>query len=544
MPSLLRNTLDHAFVRSKRTRDVKIRGAKRSSHRSASSLAPHERILHYVGKERTYVCRCTNPRRHSVRISCVAFESRHLSADLTLYLERHNLQSCAIADLEDYHEWQDAKWEMEGVYADEFHYANRNKDVVCRCLQPWSHDYGTPRHPEIIERCAEFFCAYSGELTATKKQWKSFNYSSPPPYSSIVQDQPGHPKTFQDTRKKHRPTISPEVEVRDKAERKASVIPDHRGHASTQEAIPEREPEMLPQAWQPAHPSLSKARPGAESAYSTPMGTVPPSRSASPSVALNVTQRASSSASSSQFQDEAGTAVSTDEFDPSRTRDWLAVLALTTCYICSVFEKKAIRGLLKRFPDLEIPDSAEMQATGIVSGSYGEDADLPNSDSGSKKSVSVPGDTLGIHEENGCYGEDGGYEEDDSGITTSREYLPFDNGLWYRDRLHYEKYGDMASQLSVAELPARSLPVELACFDRDEENKTPVAELIDRRSPVELPATSVRRRHTVTLKKLEGREWDTASELEAKHSRLRHEQTISGTFNYARKTARLSSLFE
>jgi hypothetical protein len=474
----------------------------------------------------------------------VAFESRHLSADLTLYLERHNLQSCAIADLEDYHEWQDAKWEMEGVYADEFHYANRNKDVVCRCLQPWSHDYGTPRHPEIIERCAEFFCAYSGELTATKKQWKSFNYSSPPPYSSIVQDQPGHPKTFQDTRKKHRPTISPEVEVRDKAERKASVIPDHRGHASTQEATPEREPEMLPQAWQPAHPSLSKARPGAESAYSTPMGTVPPSRSASPSVALNVTQRASSSASSSQFQDEAGTAVSTDEFDPSRTRDWLAVLALTTCYICSVFEKKAIRGLLKRFPDLEIPDSAEMQATGIVSGSYGEDADLPNSDSGSKKSVSVPGDTLGIHEENGCYGEDGGYEEDDSGITTSREYLPFDNGLWYRDRLHYEKYGDMASQLSVAELPARSLPVELACFDRDEENKTPVAELIDRRSPVELPATSVRRRHTVTLKKLEGREWDTASELEAKHSRLRHEQTISGTFNYARKTARLSSLFE
>ena len=544
MPSLLRNTLDHAFVRSKRTGDVKIRGAKGSSHRSPSSLAPHERILHYVGKERTYVCRCTNPRRHSVRISCVAFESRHLSADLTLYLERHNLQSCAIADLEDYHEWQDAKWEMEGVYTDEFHYANRNKDVVCRCLQSWSHDYGTPRHPEIIERCAGFFCAHTGELTATKKQWKSFDNSSPPPYSFIVRDQPGHPRTYQDSGKKHRPTISPEVKVRDKIERKASVMPEHRGHVSIQEATPEREPGMLSQAWQTAHPSLSKARPGAESAYSTPMGTVPPSRSASPSVALNMTQCASSSASSSQSQGEADTAVNTDVFDPSRTRDWLAVLALTTCYICSVYEKKAIRGLLKRFPDLEIPDSAEMQATGIVHGSYDEDADLPNSDSGSMKGAPVPGDPLGMHGENGCYEEGVGYQEDDYGTTTRREPLPFDNGLWYRDRLHYEKYGDMASQISVEELFARSLPVELPGFGRDEGNQTPVAELTDCRSPVELPATPVRRRHTATLKKLKGREWDTASELEAKHSRLRHEQTINGTFDYARKTARLSSPFE
>jgi hypothetical protein len=334
------------------------------------------------------------------------------------------------------------------------------------------------------------------------------------------------------------------VEVRNKAERKASVMPDHRGHASIQEATPECEQEMLPQAWQPAHPSLSKARPGAESAYSTPMGTVPPSRSASPSVALDVTQRASSSASSSQFQDEAGTAVNTDVFDPSRTRDWLAVLALTTCYICSVYEKKAIRGLLKRFPDLEIPDPPEVQATGFVPGSYGDDAGLPNSDSGSMKRVPVPGDPLGIDEENRCYEEDGGYEEDDYGTTTSHEYLPFDNGLWYRDRLHYEKYGDMASQISMAELPTRILPVELPCVDRDEGNQTPVAELTDHRSPVELSATPVCRRHTATLKKLEGRKWDTASELKAKHSRLQHEQTISGTFNYARKTARLSSPFE
>ncbi|OAG14621.1 hypothetical protein CC77DRAFT_1082505 [Alternaria alternata] len=441
MPSLLRNTLDHAFVRSKRPGDVKVHREKESSRGSASSLAPHERILHYVGKGRTYVCRCTNPRRHSVRISCVAFESRHLSADLTLYLERHDLQSCAVADLQDYHEWQDAKWEVEEVYADEFHYANRNKDVVCRCLQPWSHDYGTPRHPEIIERCAEFFCAHTGELTATKKQWKSFDNSSPPPYSFIVRDQPGHPRTYQDSGKKHRPTISPEVKVRDKIERKASVMPEHRGHVSIQEATPEREPGMLSQAWQTAHPSLSKARPGAESAYSTPMGTVPPSRSASPSVALNMTQCASSSASSSQSQGEADTA-------------------------------------------------------------------------------------------------------DDYGTTTRREPLPFDNGLWYRDRLHYEKYGDMASQISVEELFARSLPVELPGFGRDEGNQTPVAELTDCRSPVELPATPVRRRHTATLKKLKGREWDTASELEAKHSRLRHEQTINGTFDYARKTARLSSPFE
>ncbi|RYO14280.1 hypothetical protein AA0113_g10468 [Alternaria arborescens] len=544
MRSLSRNTLDHVFVRSKRTGDVKIRGSKGSSHRSASSLAPHERILHYVGKGRTYVCRCTSPRRHSVRTSCVAFESRHLSADLTLYLERHNLQSCAIADLEDYHEWQDAKWEMEGVYADEFHYANRDKDVVCRCLQSRSHDYGTPRHPEIIERCAEFFCAYSGELTATKKQWKSFDYSSPPPYLSIVQDQPDHQRTFKDTKKKHRPTISPEVEVRNKAECKASVLPDHHGHASIQEATPESEPEMLPLAWQPAHPSFLKARPGAESPYSTPMGTIPPSRSASPSVALNLTQRASSSASSSQFQDEAGTAVNTHVFNPLRTRDWLTVLALTTCCVCSVYEEKAVHALLKRFPDLEISDYPEVQVTGVVPGSYGDNADLPNPESGSMKSVPVHGDALGIHEENGCPEEDGGYEENGHGTTTSRESLPFDNGLWYRDRLHYEKYGDMASQISVAELPARSLPVELPCFDPNEGNQTPVAGLTDRRSPVKLPATPVRRRHTAMLKKLEGREWDTASELEAKHSRFRHEQTISGTFTCARKTARLSSPFE
>ncbi|KAG9189835.1 hypothetical protein G6011_06703 [Alternaria panax] len=419
------------------------------------------------------------------------------------------LESCAIADLWEYYRRQDVKWEMQDVYADEFHYANQNKDVVCRCLEPWNHDHGTPRNLEIVEQCAEFFCVYTGELTATREQWKCFDYNSHPSYSSVVQDRPGHMASSQDT-KKHRSSLSRKVEVRSKAERIASFIPSPCHSASTPEPTPESQPEMPPGVWERARSSICKSQLGVESAFGTPMGTVPPSRSTSPPVTPNMARLASNS---TQVQREADVSESKDPSDTLRARDWLAESVFSASSIHAAYEQKAIRALLKRFPHVQIPKT---QATRIVPHSYGDEASH-------RSSVADPmgEDPISNHPSRI-------YEEEDHESASNRSYSPFDNDLWYRDRLHYQTYGNMANQIPVAELPARGSSVELpAC-----------------RSPVELPATAARQRHTATLKELEGRNWDTASELEGRNARIWHEQAISGTFNHARKTAGLSSLFE
>ncbi|KAI4908001.1 uncharacterized protein J4E92_011005 [Alternaria infectoria] len=434
MQSYAHNKGNYVYVRRKRTRSVEVRRADDLHRHSLSSLSSEERILHYVGEERTRVCRCHDAGRHGERTSTVACESRHLSASIMLYLDRHGLESCSFADFRKYRASREAKWAMEGVFVEDFHYTSRNKDFVCRCSQPRKHSYQTPRHPEIVEQCAEFFCMHKDKNTVTKDQWKGVNGDEPPAYtpsvdllsgsmtsmsvtSSSVPD--SRPSSSGHTGEKSRPRASLETRIRDTAERLSSIIPGRHRSAS----IPAREPEMPPQVWQKGRPSVLISQHDAQAT----MGMFP------------------------GIQTDASVA---------RARDMLGVTGL---YTNKTYD----------------PTSTNLS---VVSG---------QSSVGTIKSERSP-----------PFAYDEWYkgnppqwvlEKDSEELLPSTFYV---NG----DRANSSGFDASSTHRPVAELPARRSPIELPA----------------RRSPVELPGKPAHQRHTATLKKLEGRTWDTRSELEAK----------------------------
>lgn len=496
MQSYAHNKGNYVYVRRKRTRSVEVRRADNLHPHPSSCLSPEERILHYVGEERTRVCRCHDPGRHAERTSTVACESRHLSASIMLYLNRHGLDSCAFADFREYRTRREAKWAMEGVHVEDFHYTSQDKDFVCRCLQPRKHSYSAPRHPEIVEQCAEFFCTHKDRNTVTKDQWKGVNGDTPPAYSASVDlkidyVRRSRPSSSGHAGEKAKPRASLETVMRDTAERIASNIPGRRRRAST----PAREPEMPPQVWQKARPSILVSRPENSSRDSTPMGSAPPStRAVSPAVSYRLAQRADSMFNASSVY--AGAQATMGMFpgshpDPSAPRTG-KMLDVTGLYTNRAY----------------LPTSAN---TSVVSGQ--------SSDGTIKSSGSSP---FGYDEWYQSNPPDWVYEKDSEQLLPSTFYV---NG----DRSNSYGLNASAAHRPVAELPARRSPVELSA----------------RRSPVELPGRPARQRHTATLKKLEGRTSDTISELEAKAKRfsVRCTETPPSTSNPAHETARLSSRF-
>ncbi|KAI1680183.1 hypothetical protein KJE20_10823 [Pyrenophora tritici-repentis] len=109
-----------------------------------------------------------------------------------------------------------------------------------------------------------------------------------------------------------------------------------------------------------------------------------------------------------------------------------------------------------------------------------------------------------------------------------------------------DSLADDIETMTICELPDnfRTPPVPFAAGTADipllrADVFNPVAELSAHQSPAELPTEPPRGRDTPTLKNLEGRDWDTVSELEAKKR-----PASSGTSRSARKSVGLSSLFE
>jgi hypothetical protein len=475
------------FVRREHARRAEIRRGEKTFGRSASSFPLQERPLHFVGKKRSYVCGCDHPGRHSDKTYSVFHESRRLNTGLTKYLVQHSLESCSITDYQEYCRQNMADWETEDVDVGQFHYTSPHKDVVCRCSQPWGHCYGAPRDPQIIEKCAEFFCLYNGELMVTNDQWNgrdsdwspAYCPDVPSAYSPGVRARPGYmpghmpdslPEPFYSTRYREttRPPVLLKKKRRDATERRASVIPKHPRTA----AVPEQQPDMPPEVWKKARPSLWKPQFGTTSALSTPMGSVPPTRPNSPSVASDTTRRARSSTSRSHSQH--GGSV-------TRARDQRADSLFDTSSLRSAIEGIDV-GVSPRHTPRSLRDIAEH----------------PSSINSSEV-----------------------YESDDDGSRSRRESPSFDYDRRYQshpsDRV-YEKDDDRPSPTPVYDNPSMAIA-------------DPVAELSARRSPVELPVTPARQPHTATLNELEGRDWNMPAELEGRPSRDWHQQTVNSTFD-------------
>jgi hypothetical protein len=481
MPSHTTSQSDYVFARSRRTGETEIRRADEFTPHPRTSLPPQARTLHYIGADRTRVCRCSTPSRHYEKTFNVASDSTHLNASLTLYMSRHHIDSCTVSDFQKYRERRKAQWAKGGVSVENFHYVSRDKDVVCRCAE-YGHGYSEPRNSEIVEQCAEYFCLHQGILTISKDQWKGIDGDSPPAYSSGLPRVSGYtaagpaysPETLSDafqydskskqdllksrSKQQDRSRESPEMQIRNSAER---VAPTDRPYRTVVVAPRQSEPEMPSQVWRNARPSVCVPGYGTHSAMSTPLGSafpatpvVPPATPAkipqsyrpSPLSMWQPSGRSSSATYWSNIQREAG--VSDEETTPDMPR--------------------------------------AHQTIGELPGSTSPWASLAEATMGVPKYHELDANTIAVFEKDG-------------------------------------------EQPPVA---------------------TPIAELPAHQSTAELPAQIFRHRDTTTLKNLEGRDWDTASEIEAQGQRpsirvVRVEKPATRRNSTSTSNSdRLSSLFD
>ncbi|EFQ85265.1 hypothetical protein CFE70_009139 [Pyrenophora teres f. teres 0-1] len=439
MPSHSKTNSDYVFVRNKRTKEIDIRRANEFSSRPKSSTPLKDRVLHYIGLDRKVVCRCSDPKRHYEKTISVASESTHLNASLGLYMNRHDINSCKISDFKKFRERRKAQWAKQGVDVDMFHYAAKDKDIVCRCSKPGRHEFGKPRNPEIIEQCAEFFCGYKEMTKVTKEQWRRVDGDTPPAYSPNVEspdrDSPGsqsdsfHYHPVSPTRKMHK--SGQRVNTASSSCQRSSLVP------KLDEDIPS-------QVWQKARPSVCIPGYGTSSALSTPMGT---------------------------------------EFPPTPS---------TPCPV--PVKVSAAKRHVSMIPSRRDSTSTYWSQIQREAGGKGGDFGIPSSD-------------------------------------------PI---------AEMDSLANDIETMTIRELPNsfRTPPVSIAAAMADmpllrADVFNPIVELPAHLSPTELPTEPPRGRNTPTLKKLEGRDWDTVSELEAKQH-----PASSGTSRSARKSIGLSSLFE
>jgi hypothetical protein len=167
------------FVHHKSTGEVDIRHAGEFIQRSKSRKVTLQTHLHYTNKLHSHVCRCTDPGRHGL-VFTVASDSARLAADLTRFLGLHHLIHCSMTEFRDYGAELKAKWQDTGIKISDFHYATKQKDVVCRCTKPNNHGQGPVRNTEITEPCAVFFHFNQGRMTCTKAQWRTVSTSPQP----------------------------------------------------------------------------------------------------------------------------------------------------------------------------------------------------------------------------------------------------------------------------------------------------------------------------------------------------------------------------
>jgi hypothetical protein len=242
------------FVHRKRTGEVEIRRADGFS-RPKAPRTPVPIHLHYTSHDLSNFCRCPNPSRH--RFSpAVAFDSTHLAASLTRYLDQHDLEASCTAHFHAFNQQRRDTWAHQGIRIANFHYATRQKDVVCRCTKPNNHGQGTVRNHDIVELCAAYFLRNKTKMTCTKAQWRVVCGEAKSPDNDSFKYDSREVQQLLHT--------SEQVNCR---------LPSSRSDMDYFYAGLNGDADIPEHVWEHARPSVWNGRRGSETSCSTPLGT-------------------------------------------------------------------------------------------------------------------------------------------------------------------------------------------------------------------------------------------------------------------------------
>jgi hypothetical protein len=162
---------DFVLAHHRKNGKVEVRYAAEFIKRPKTPKTPPLPHLHFRRSDRSQVCKCSDSKRHRFSFP-VAKYSTHLEADLLRYLDRQCINACSLVDFHAYQKQQRDYWARAGIFVEDFHYATKQKDVVCGCTKSNNHGRGAVRNTEVVELCAEFFRANKGRMTCTKTQWR------------------------------------------------------------------------------------------------------------------------------------------------------------------------------------------------------------------------------------------------------------------------------------------------------------------------------------------------------------------------------------
>ncbi|KAL6151322.1 hypothetical protein ACJQWK_10954 [Exserohilum turcicum] len=473
--------------------------------RDSLRVPMEERVLHYVGWDFTRVCRCSNPKNHWERTMAVAKKSKHLNASLILYMNRHHLNTCSIGDFVRWRRLREDQWKEQGVEVDDFHYANADKSLVCRCKRPHGHSHGTPQHPEITERCAEFFCSNRDMEEVTRTEWRSGEDDIPPPYASEAHPQSERsPQPRPRTAQKNTGLIQRGGGTQTCAQPSAPRFPMEQKRPAVQQ-----DPEMPRQVWQNARASTWRSGNGLSSDISTPLGAT--------------------FSSPTETWDARGTP-STEQCTSSSNASILSTTS--TCW--SEIQRNAGIPIAKRKQDIPKPRIArvdtvvdarsaqkEMQSVPIGKSQYNNHKQQPIAAGNERNAPGAEAPAFGAAAQANV---DGLYETNRHVSKVCEDNSHHSNPFAYDEYLQEKKREAVGKE--DEKLPSSNYdwynPYAQIPYGFDEHDglfSAPKAELPMTHRITELTGDVPRQQHTPTLKNLEGRQWDTASELDAKAKR-------------------------
>ncbi|KAF1914023.1 hypothetical protein BDU57DRAFT_455376 [Ampelomyces quisqualis] len=263
---LPRRNSNLVLVHHRKTGELEIRRTGEFSTIPKTPSTPLPRHLHYTNEDHRRVCRCPHSERHR-KPSPVASESKYLVANLTRYLDQCHLEACSIADFRASEIQQQTHWASEGVLNDKFHYATRQKDVVCRCTRPNNHGRGRVRNPDIVELCVKFFRKNVDRMTCTKSQWRQIDVLSQDGSSSDSDSSKYESKSMQNI-----------LREREQLNYAAAPVTPHPRVVQLFSG-PNEASDVPEQVWEATRPSMWSGRRGSATSCSTPLGTAASPRS-------------------------------------------------------------------------------------------------------------------------------------------------------------------------------------------------------------------------------------------------------------------------
>lgn len=259
MTSLRRNS-NLVLVRHKKNGALEVRRTSDFSTSPKMPATPLPWHLHFTNEDHMCVCRCQHSRRHK-KSSPVSSESKYPAAKLLQYLDSHKLEACSIADSHASEIRGRETLESEGILVDGFHYATKQKDVVCRCTAPNNHGKGAMRNPEIVERCVEFFRKNVNTMTCTKKQWRAVKMPS--------QEGSSSDRDFSKYGSKSTHNL---LQGREQLNYDSAPLTPHPDLMHLCNGL-HGASDMPGRVWESARPSMWDARRGSTTSCSTPLGT-------------------------------------------------------------------------------------------------------------------------------------------------------------------------------------------------------------------------------------------------------------------------------